>query len=100
MQAKIQHRLTLELEFYHTNKFANEKDLMKQFYIGRWAAKDDQRKLEQSGLRRNGNGWEHPSWDIDSIEQEPDEESDDPDADAEYEDFQRRANELLEGQDV
>jgi len=97
-QAKIQNRLILELEFYRANRFADKNDLIKQFHIGRTAARGDQIKLEKSGLRRNGNGWEHPSWDVDPIEQEPSEESEDPDA--EYEDFQRRANKLLEGQDV
>jgi hypothetical protein len=52
------------------------------------------RVLEDSGrLCKNGHGWQSPQ----PIE-EPSEESEDPDA--EYEDFQRRANQLLEGQDV
>jgi hypothetical protein len=46
-------------------------------------------------LCKNGHGWQSPQ----PVE-EPSEESDDPEADAEYVDFQRRANQLLEGQDV
>ena len=49
-------------------------------------------------LGKNGNGWHSPQQADSTIKQEPGEESEDPDA--EYEDFQRRANQLLEGQDV
>jgi hypothetical protein len=82
-------------------KYPNSKprDLASHLKCSESAARSYICALKKLGrICKTEHGWAIPTLIEEPIEQEPSKESDDPDA--EYEDFQRRANELLEGQDV
>jgi predicted transcriptional regulator len=82
------------LVFLLSNPNSKPRDLAINLNVSVPAARTYIYALKKSGrLCKNGHGWQSPQ----PVE-EPSEESEDPDT--EYEDFQRRANQLLEGQNV
>jgi hypothetical protein len=88
-------RLEVARRYLLDNPNSTPRELARYMKRNITTAKGYIRSLQESNqIHKNGNGWEDPQ----PVEQGPSEESDDPDA--EYEDFQRRANELLEEQGV
>jgi predicted transcriptional regulator len=85
------------LAFLLSNQNAKPRALATHLNCSVPAARTYIYALRNSGrLFKNGNGWQSPQPVDELVDQESSEESDDPDA--EYEDFQRRANQLLEDQ--
>jgi len=92
-------RVERALVFLLSNPNSKARDLATHLNVSTAPAYSYIRELIESGrLCKNGQGWQSPQPVEESTKSESDEENDNPDA--EYEDFQRRANELLEGQDV
>jgi hypothetical protein len=81
--------------FHQLHPKLNAREIGDHLGMSVWTVRN-----HQQALKRLGRWVQSPQLVSDPIKQEPSEESDDPEADAEHEDFQRRANQLLEGQDV